>query len=630
MPGPPLSSFFSLFFQTFAIICLLICPLLAKARWAEPEEAAYVVNFERTRVEVRKDGAATYVTERQIEILKDSARTSQGLARRTFNSSTSRFRVLEAKTIHQNRALRVLKKDIETKPLASTGPGFDVFSQTTVAFPEVNIGSKLYIKTELIETKPKIPGLFFYTERLWQESFQDFEINVNSKIPIYSELYDPEGFFVRTSDAKSVRFKLRKPYFKWIREEDDGLSDGKSFVWFGATSLKNWNDFPKTTLMAYENDLDSPVPDKFATILKQAEELKTDVEKMNLVTSEIANAVRYVGDWRALEGLWHPRGLSKVASTGYGDCKDFSVLTGAILRKLGFIVHAAWIGRGTKWIESPLSISTFEINHAILNVSKDGREYWIDPTNSTSFAQGIYPDIADRRVYVLEPEGLREKRVPPLSSKEATVQIKNRISFADAAILKGEGSLTIGGRAAEQWAGAQLSSSKKSLDYALIGWAASPPQLETWRLGEYDLKSRVTADFTTSFAYTERFRPQLTSAGHGYTVPATFFVKNFQFRTDDKVAMPKIAEPQKLTREVRFSGRDILYRKELKCSGQSPWADFSRTIQKEARDVVLTDTIEVKMNFIPLEDLKKKEFVELQNSLLDCLQDTVLVFKDSI
>jgi hypothetical protein len=616
------------FLTTLLFLSLTFFSAIADARWAEKDEAVYVVNFERTNVTVRKDGSATYVTERQVEIVKESGRTTQGLTRRTFNSSTGRFRILEAKTINEDRSIPVSKKDIETKPLASTGPGFDVFSQTTVAFPEVGVGSKLYLKTELVEKRARIPSVFFYTERVASESFQDFELNITSKAPLVSELYDPEGYFERTADAKSVRFKLRRPYFKSVMEEPDSLADGRSFVWLGASNLQDWSKFPKSTFEAYERDLHSPLPAKFLPILKKAEQATSDVERINLVTSELASALRYVGDWRALEGAWHPRGLTTIATTGFGDCKDFSVSTGAILRQLGFDVQVAWIGRGRNWIESPLTITTLEINHAILHVEKEGREYWIDPTNLTSFAQGIYADIENRRAYLITQKGLVEKRTPPMRSEESSIKLVSQITFNDTQTLKGQGSLSFAGRAAEQWTGLQLTYSKKALDYSFINWVTNTSQLETWKVGDYDLRSRIARDFDVTFDFTEHDRPQLTTAGLGYSVPPTYYVKNYQFRTEDRVAMPKISEPKKLIREVRFSGREILYRKDLKCSGESPWVDFSRSIRKESRELVLTDTIEVKMNYLPLKDLKTKEFAELQNNLLNCLQEIVLVFKD--
>ena len=41
-------------------------------------------------------------------------------------------------------------------------------------------------------------------------------------------------------------------------------------------------------------------------------------------------------DRRSISGNVFPRDLNEVAKTQYGDCKDFSFVTGAILKKLGY------------------------------------------------------------------------------------------------------------------------------------------------------------------------------------------------------------------------------------------------------------------------------------------------------
>ena len=75
-------------------VLLMICSPRALARWADSGDATYAVNFERRNYKVRKDGAAVIIVERQVEILKDSARMELGMIRQIYNASTSKMRVL--------------------------------------------------------------------------------------------------------------------------------------------------------------------------------------------------------------------------------------------------------------------------------------------------------------------------------------------------------------------------------------------------------------------------------------------------------------------------------------------------------------------------------------------------------
>ena len=131
------------------------------ARWADPSEAVAQVNFEHLVFDIRKDGGHHLIHERQVEILKDSARTDFGLYRLNFDAHATNFRVLAAKTTNGDHVTAVPKSDIEIKALASSGPGFDQMNQVTIAFPEVAVGSKLYLKYEMDIREPQIPGLYY-------------------------------------------------------------------------------------------------------------------------------------------------------------------------------------------------------------------------------------------------------------------------------------------------------------------------------------------------------------------------------------------------------------------------------------------------------------------------------------
>ncbi|MBO9667485.1 MAG: DUF3857 domain-containing protein, partial [Bdellovibrio sp.] len=83
------------------------------------------------------------------------------MVRISFNSSGGTLKILEAKTINRNKVMKVSPKAIEIKPLASAGQGFDAQSQATIAYPDVNVGSKIFLKYQK-EIRPSVPGLFTY------------------------------------------------------------------------------------------------------------------------------------------------------------------------------------------------------------------------------------------------------------------------------------------------------------------------------------------------------------------------------------------------------------------------------------------------------------------------------------
>lgn len=566
--------------------------------------------------------------EREIEILKEKARTDEGLFRTTFVPTMEKFELIQAETRNGKRILPVAKSAIEIKPLASTGPGFDTTSQVTIAYPEVNIGSKLYIKYKKTTFRPPYPGAFFLTYPVgWHENIQSMTVDFSSDVPLYHELIDPGGNFQVEGGGKKIRFTLKKPLFKMAVEEEFAIYDALSSVWIGVTNLKSWSQFPKKTIAAYEAVLSSKLPDKFEAILQAAKQKATTVEQIDEVTSKLATAVRYVGDWRAVKGTYVPRSLKEVAKTGYGDCKDFSAVTGAILRKMGYEVNSAWIARGPDWISSPLTIASPDMNHAILYVKKDGKEMWIDPTNTASFAQGIFTDIADRPAIVLHPNGAFIGRTPAMKSSDGEWTTNADIQLQSDSVLESKGKLVFDGRGALQFTAAELFNSKAANDYTFINWLAVPANVIDWKVGGYSLSSRIVSRIEPEFEYHERWRPAFSTAGTGYTLPAIGWLNYFRFKRETRASNLNVGYPLRVRRNYKITGKKVVLPKDIKCEGQSPWADFSRHIQMEKGALKIEEFIDFKMKVVPATSIATPEFAKFQDGILQCMQDALIVFR---
>ncbi|MGZ3797301.1 MAG: DUF3857 domain-containing protein [Pseudobdellovibrionaceae bacterium] len=612
----------------FLIFIISSYSLVSFGRWADINEAPYAYNFIKCHVEVKKDGTRVTTVESQIEILKDSARVEKGLARLNYNESSGSFKILVAKTINPEKTLIVSKKNIELKPLASAGQGFDTKSQATIAFPDVKVGSKLYLKYEERVQHPWVPGFFDFIDRIgWHEYVQSFEYSFNSEVPLYYEIHDPEKSIETLAKGNSVVFKSKAPIYRELKEEENALISGDSLTWIGVTKAKSWKDFPKNTIQKYETEINSYLPAKFENILKEAQTKNNNIDQINAVTSALVEKIRYVGDWRLIKGAFHPRSLSSISESGYGDCKDFTVSTGAILKKMGYEVHAAWVSRGENIFFAPLHLAVLSINHAIVYARKDGHEYWIDPTNINSFAQGVRKDIENRSAIVLFPEGAQELHTPALNLSQSEVHVSLQLDFSSKDSIKGQGEFNLKGRAAEPMAGAELSSDKKNLDYILIKWATNDPNLLSWKAGDYELKSRAVKDFGTSFEFKKAWNPILTSAGQGYSIPTPSYIHEFQNRRDQRVSSLNITSPFQAHHEYHIKGRKVRLVKDIECQGSSEWADYHRRLYKESNEAVLKDDFALKVKTISAAAMATKEYGDFQEKLLSCMQEAVMIFE---
>ncbi|MDE4994734.1 transglutaminase, partial [Francisella tularensis subsp. holarctica] len=51
----------------------------------------------------------------------------------------------------------------------------------------------------------------------------------------------------------------------------------------------------------------------------------------------------------------------------------------------------------------------------------DEKEYWIDPTNNISMTNVLFPDIANRKALILDPEGFIFTHIPNIDYKKSKI-----------------------------------------------------------------------------------------------------------------------------------------------------------------------------------------------------------------
>lgn len=611
------------------LILVLWFSFPVEARWADPSEADAATNIQKLHYRVHKDATYTLDVEIQQEILKEGARQRLGLTRINYDARASKFELLEAYTLNDGKKIKVRPEYIEIKPMASSGPGFDEVNQVTIAFPEVNVGSKLYYRYRRDVKKPQVPDMFWLHFPLgWSELLQHFEMTVESEIPLYFESFDPEKKLEVTElHEKRIGVKLKEPLFRQILEEDNAKMDSKSLVWLAVSSLKEWSGLPKDLVNGYEKVANSPLPAKYKEIVELAKKQSNVIAQINTVTSKLADTVRYVGDWVPVEGAFFPRPLQTVVETGFGDCKDFSSDTVAMLRQMGFKAHVAWVVRERNLVESPITLATPHFNHAIVFASKDGEDYWLDPTNISSWAQGLYEDIAFRNALVLDPAEIKLRRIPAASEKDALTDVVAKVNFKSGkkAVTTGKAHLEGGDMVGMTASG--LSYAKSTLDYAFLGWLATPASVTSWKFSDYDLRSRIVSDLDLHFEFSENWLTVLTSAGPGYMTRPIPHLDNFQFRRDQRISSLYLGLPHVMHRRLEFDGAKAQLDGKVVCQGKSPWLEYSRQFLRSGKGVVLDEKIVLKKSTVSIDEIQSKAFADFQTSLRACQHPAVLVLR---
>ena len=485
----------------FIFFFLVFFPVFASARWANKDSASLRYDLLRSVLKVEKDGVYTHEVEFRVKILKDSAVSGFINYLMTYNEQSQKLSVLSAKTITKGKPFSVDLKFIEDKPLASAPSGFDQIRQVLIAFPQVEVGSDIYMRYRYEYKTVPYEDFFSYTQEFGDVWFAKAEVHIESALPLYYKLNDPQRFFkisYKTRIGKKRRYelklRLKRPLFKKIVDEKFAFSNVNLFPFIEVASAKNWPQMVKSLVPKYESKISEPLPKLYQRILKSAKRFKTgSEEQINFIMSCLIDKIRYMRDWRSINGGYIPRSLLTIVKTGFGDCKDMSVSLSAILRQLGFETQVALIYRRSNRHSSDdyTLPNRSAFNHAIVRAKIKDKVFWLDPTNFSVYSHGVFSDIADRPALVLEQPVSKLLRTPKLHSSDSEFRLFQSFRITKNRFLKTVGSMYFKGRAAIPYTGALLNKSKKSIDYDFISFVgADISTLKKWKVGSYGLYER--------------------------------------------------------------------------------------------------------------------------------------------
>lgn len=614
------------------ITFLFLFSLPSYARWATLEDSPAVIDYDRYETRVKADGTSSTIRESLVEIRNEEGRTGYGTTTLKYNSRASKIELIQVETRNRGTSFPVEKKFIEDKPLASSAEGFDETRQVNIAFPNVDVSSKLFFRYK--EETTEVPFANFYSTEIQFGSDlyeKSAEVKILSAMPLLTEVNDP-GNRLTVKQGKEGEWHrtvitLKKPVYTRAVDEDDPFLSQLAKTWVVLSSHKTYPELARIVASQYEQIISAELPKNFVKIAEAAKKKKTSVEKMDTVTSMLADEIRYLGDWRPTRGGHIPRPLALIASTKFGDCKDFSVATAAILRRLGFETNVAWVERALRPTRLPKIPLADAFNHAIVYVKDSTREYWVDPTNLGSFAAGTFEDIAGRPALVVSEKNSRLLDIPigAAADSKRTAQFKLTFEKERDAVI--EASLHYTGRRAATFAGLSREYSKDTLNHLIAKAVASNNYVKWTKFEPYDLFSRIAKELTFSLRVGVKNLTMKTSAGKGLLLDRGLMARIIDLEEHTRVSDLYMSYPQTDHTTYHLLKTEEIGTVPINCKVDSKWIQATRTVSREKQMVVMADTTELKLPSIANSEMKTKEFQKLQEDLQSCFHQVALIFK---
>ncbi len=595
---------------------------IAEARWSKYEDASVEVEFSNVNINVNRDGTYETEVELQAKILKESGRDRFSLYSLVYNDDSANFTVLEAKTTYNGEEYIVTEDMMEDKPLASPSKGFDQLRQVTISFPKIEIGTEVYLRYKQVNKKVPVDNFYGFSFSYYGDYLQAENTKINSELPLEIKVNDPRSVLEIAEEKKDgvhyINITLKKAvYENTINEPHNGILNTKHNTWVSLSSISKWDDLAKKLAPGYHSVINQPLPATFIAIAESAANKNTDEEKINAVTSLLNEKVQYMGDWRTVSGKYFPRDLEKIADSQVGDCKDFSASTAAILQKLGYKVQPILVMRGTTSTSNPEALPNMgNFNHVMLRViNEDGKVYWIDPTNTVSMAQGIFPDIADRSALVLDSEEADYIKIPAVQGENSKVISHSELTIEDN-VVNEYGQLTVQGEAALGLTGVGLYYSDEQLRDSVFRMISGVylDEEEKKFLELPDLTLRNVEDLTIKYEFQQKNKIFKTNLGPALNLGDNWLNDVVNTASDQVsdlfIGVPKTKESHMIIKDIKIKNCE-----NLNFEINSPWLYVNRSCKYQNDGTEFSNLITIKKSFITNEELKTAEYKNLKSEL---------------
>lgn len=376
---------------------------------------------------INADASVIQTTESIVKIETQSGVDNHGKRSISYNSKLEDVQILEAYTLQPDgKKIKVEKDAIRTTgdSLSSGAPMFSETKYKVVVYPNVKIGSMLFLKVKCVQRTPIFKGHYFFAQYFsphYRYQNQTFNFVVSDKLPIQFDSKEVKGGLVKEVNHKK--------YYEFTYNQDtalpneDGEVDPDDFSpYLIASSFKDQIELGK----AYERGA--------ADKVKLTQEIKDLADELTLGMTDkraqvealyhwVSKNIRYVAIYLGHGGVV-PHSAQTILKNQYGDCKDHTVILAALLKAKGIDSSPALINLGENYTLPKLAVMTPH-NHVINYIPS--LDIYLDSTAQFS-PYGTLPfEDMDKPVILTSLERLGRTPIPKAHENIITSDVHIRI-----------------------------------------------------------------------------------------------------------------------------------------------------------------------------------------------------------
>jgi hypothetical protein len=612
-----------LIYSIFAgLFILQLLPTQLQARWLLPEEANIECLDYKVTFKINEDGTYTVDEEQRFKILTEAGRQRMATQAYTYDTTLSRLDISDARTTTSGVDYIVPRDKIETKPLASDGMALSQKNQILIPFQQLEIGSVISLKKRTHAFLAQIDKCFEYKANfsngiLWNNVDFRFE----SKLPLNFKLSDYFNVFdvteTKGDHGHVLQFKSKRPHISaLIGESQNSFIDAECETGFAVSTETSYERCGKIEGKTYQEALESPMPEPLKNIIANTKNIKDEAECIDTVVTHIIEKITYLQSRTLADGHIAPRSLQAIIDSGYGDCKEYSTCLAAVLKALGYKAQIAFVQRKEPYKVDNGTPGPLRFDHAIVKaIAPSGRVYWIDPTNDVVMSDGIFADIADRPVLVIDAKQPTLEHIPAIDYRHAKREIAETISIKQDGSVLNEGTYSLQGETAMDTA-LFMVHNKESVyrDVFLRGLAKNADLIDPVVDLRNAPKSRKVIPFSLTYSFGEENVLMHTNQGYAFPLESHWQVPYIATSKQDVGAI-YVGHPETRILKLTLKNARAKNLETLAFDIKTPWLNAKRELVVKGDDINVTTTVEIMKGIIPAKDLKSQQFCELREKL---------------
>ncbi|WON78623.1 DUF3857 domain-containing transglutaminase family protein [Serratia sp. UGAL515B_01] len=601
---------------------LVSTPLFASL---QPVSEAPLSNETELRCKFNVDNSTDCVSRYTYTILKPSGR--EMLSRLNLNYAENDSMVVEKAELTQpgEKPVPLDKSQIDTRMAPNPDQGFLRERQTSFAFPNLRVGSRIsYTVRSHISAKPFSPN-FHYVLSFGPEPvrYDRFDAEYIAERPIFVRSEQMNTYHIEQSaDKKSVKISLKAApfYLNYINESNNGYLRNPPRVEMG--SSLNLQDNFGLLAKRYNEILSATLP-KGAAAAVAINKHKPAPEQVTAFMQYIYDNYRYLGDWRLSERGYIPFSLAEIERHGYGDCKDLAILLSAMLNASGIKAEPALVIRG-KVAPSLLIPGVAAPNHVIVRAEVNGKTWWLDPTNP-SFAPGrIMPDIQQRWALVLGADGQVRQDNIPLEKPALIIHVVKKDQFTADGNSKVTGSVDLSNSALMQLSANDRLHGRTSSDKGLCQYFAN--EVSECHLKRDESRFVLPASYRVTASLIDLSALDILRNQYIYSRDdlAEQWNELSKYRREGQLADLYIDDPQTLSYDIQLSGSKIVEPAHA-CKIRSPWFDIDMQAEPNSSGYHYRYREVQKVSWLSHSEINSEEFGKLIEQSRNCVEQLRMV-----